>query len=222
MNEVKFRTRFVAVVVLSAGSMTASPLHAVQQASVEQDRGAVYRIQPSLEGVQIVPVSPEEIRPGLAYSYYNQRLARRVWGFARDDGSFQYAFGEGTTLPTDRFDLQVSSATAAEILERRAPGLERDLEITGRIPAVRLSSTGQWRLLQQTSSARVFDLETGHRWEWHGARRVAVLHTFGDQWEIVDGQYRPATGAFAIVACGCGLPRAGSAAWVVRTGEPLP
>ena len=30
------------------------------------------------------------------------------------------------------------------------------------------------------------------RWEWHGQRRVAVRHTAGYEWVIIDGEYLPA------------------------------
>jgi hypothetical protein len=220
MNKLTFNARCAVFVLSLAWSLDAGVLRAAEQQSLDTDHSTVYRIQPSVEGVAMIRVSPDEIKPGLAYNYFNERLGRRVWGFAREGGKFQYAFGEGTTLPTDLFDLRVTSEMQSEILERRAPGLEFQLSMTGQYPAVQLDSTGQWRLLQQTSVARVFDVETGHRWEWHGGRQVAVIHTTGDLWQIVDGRYRPVTIGLPIVPCGCGLTRAGSAAFVMHTGEP--
>jgi hypothetical protein len=190
-----------------------------QQQTAQLGASGVYRIQPSLEAPELVLVPPAEIKAGLTYNYYNERLARRVWGFAKADGSFQFAFGEGTVLPTDRFDLRLSAAVESQLLERGAPGLQQALATTGGRPALRFNAAGRWELLSYRSSARVFDQETGHRWEWHGKRRVAVLHTYGDQWRIVDGRYLPATGPVLILSGCYGPVRAGSAMLVVRTPE---
>ncbi len=190
-----------------------------QQETSQLGAGGVYRLQPSLEAPELVLVPPAEIEAGLTYNYYNDRLAKRVWGFARGDGSFQYAFGEGTVLPTDRFDFRLSEEARTRLLERGAPGLLEALATTGSRPAVRLNSSGLWELLSYRSSARVFDLETAHRWEWHGKRRVAVLHTYGDQWRIVAGRYQPATGPVVLLSECYGAVRAGSAMLVMRTPE---
>jgi hypothetical protein len=179
----------------------------------------VYRMQPSFEKSEMVVVPPDEIKTGMTYNYYNQTLGRRVWGFAQEDGSFQYAFGEGAVLPATLFDLRITPELRSMLLERGAPGLEQALAATGGTPSVRLDADGQWSLLPVHSSARIFDMETGHRWEWHGKRRVAVLHTYGDQWRMVDGRYRPATGPVVFFPVGCGTVRAGSASLVVRTSE---
>lgn len=193
----------VVVIATCAWLPCVGSAQALQPSTEDSDRGTVYRIQPSVEGVSMVAVTTGEIKPGLAYNYYNTSLGRRVWSFATEDGSFQYAFGQGTTLPIDRFDFRIASAERAEILERRAPELLRDMEISGGLPAVQLDAEGQWRLIQRKSPARVFDLETGQRWEWHGGRRKAVLHTGGNLWQIVDGHYEPATAWFAAMPCGC-------------------
>lgn len=190
-----------------------------QQVASQLGSSGVYRVQPKLEGTELVLVSPKEIKKGLAYNYYNERLGQREWGFANGDGSFQYAFGEGTVLPTDRFDLRLSEAAQNQLLERGAPGLQQALAQTGARPALRLNAAGRWELLSYRSIARVFDLETGHRWEWHGKRRVAVLHTYGDQWRIVDGRYVPATGPVVLLSGCVGPVRAGSVMLVVRTPD---
>jgi hypothetical protein len=199
-------------------SLSANSTVAQQDASQLGSSG-VYRVQPRMEATELVLVPPAEIKEGLAYNYYNERLGQREWGFAKADGSFQYAFGEGSVLPTDRFDLRLSAEAQSQLLERGAPGLQQALAQTGARPALRLNAAGQWELLSFRSIARVFDLETGHRWEWHGRKRKAVLHTYGDQWQIVDGRYLPATGP-VILLSGCfGPVRAGSAMLVMRTPE---
>ena len=186
---------------------------------LEKKKDGVYRFQPGLRESTLELVPPEEIRLGLAYNYYHPQLARHVWGFAQQDGTFKYAFGEGTIVPTNRLDLRLSPTLRSQLLERGMPGLEKKLEITGGSPAVKLVD-GDWTLMPSKSSLRVFDLATGHRWEWHGTRRKAVLHTFGDQWQVVNGRYIPATGPVFMVGGGCcSSVRAGSAVLVMRTPE---
>lgn len=195
-----------------------SPLSAMaQEALLEPDN--VYRVQPGLEDVSIERVPPNEIRPGLAYLYYNQQLGRHVWGIAEPDGSFRYAFGEGTIIPTDALDLRISEELKRQIIERGAPGLQKMLDLTGASPSVRLGADGQWDLLPARSGIRVFDQITGHRWELHGGKRKAVLHTYGDRWRLVDGRFVPATGPVCIPYDPCSPIRAGSAMLVMRTSK---
>jgi len=208
-----------AVSVLLICSLVAGLARAADEQTDELGPEGVYRMQPSFEKSEVVIVPPEEIKTGLAYNYYNRQLGRRAWGFAQEDGSFQYAFGEGTVLPTNLFDLRITAELRSMLLERGSPGLEQALATTGGTPAVRLDAAGQWSLLLARTSARVFDLETAHRWEWHGRRRVAVLHTYGDQWQRIGGRYRPATGPVVFLPIGCSAIRAGSAALVMRTPE---
>lgn len=163
----------------------------VAQTPPADDHEGVYRLHPNLENVELVLVPAAEIKPGLVYSYYHPELQQRAWGFAKAEGGFDYAFGEGTTMPTNLFDLRLSPEMQTRLLDDRAPGLLRTLDSVGRSAAVRLNSKGIWELLAFPSSARVFDLATGARWEWHGRRRLAVLHTGGNFWHIVDGEYYP-------------------------------
>lgn len=165
----------------------------VAQQVPADDHEGVYRLHPDLEDVKLVRVTAEEIKPGLVYNYYNEQLKQRAWGVANEGGGFEYAFGEGTMMPTNNFDLQLSPEMQARVLNERAPGLLRQLNNVGRSAAVQLNGKGVWELLRFPSSARVFDLATGLRWEWHGTRRLAVLHTGGNLWHIVDGEYYPVT-----------------------------
>src|SRR5262245_1132761 len=79
-----------------------------QENAAPADRETVYRVQPTQKGNEQIAVPPAEVKRGLAYNYYNEKLGRRVWGFANGDGTFKYAFGQGTVLPTTRFDLRLS------------------------------------------------------------------------------------------------------------------
>jgi hypothetical protein len=210
------------MLIALATAVAATAPYSAAQTPAEGDQETVYRQRPMLAGSEMVPVGPAEIKPGLAYNYYNRRLGRRVWGFAREDGTFQYAFGEGTMLPEDRFDLGLTPEQLQGLLEERDPILQQNLAITGASPSVVMGVDGQWRLLNFSVAPRVFDLETGHRWEWHGDRRAAVVHTYGDQWQVVDGRYVPlgGGGVYALALADCsGLIRAGSAMFLVRTPE---
>lgn len=200
------------------GVLLAGTLHA--QESLERDKDGIYRFQPGLKGATMELVPPAEVKTGLAYNYYQPQLGRHVWGFAQADGTFRYAFGEGTVVPTDRLDLRISKQLMEQLLERGMPGLTKRLEMTGGSPAVQLLKDDDWELMPTKSSLRVFDLLTGHRWEWHGKNRKAVLHTYGDQWQAIDGRYYPATGPAYIVGGNCcSSVRAGSAVLVMRTPE---
>lgn len=197
----------------------AHSVNAQEEQVTELGPEGVYRMQPSFERAEMVIVPPAEIKPGLAYNYFNKRLGRRAWGIAQEDGSFKYAFGEGSVLPAEQFDLRITPEMRSMLLQQGAPGLEQALATTGSKPMVRLDAEGRWRLLPAPSSTRVYDLPTGHRWQWHGKRRSAVLHTYGDQWLLVNGRFVPSTGPAVISPIGCGMPRAGSIAYVVRTPE---
>lgn len=182
-----------ALALLAACSSSVLAQGVPQQTAPEDDHVGIYRMHPDMERTELVLVPPAEVKPGLVYNYYNAQLKKRVWGQSIDNGKFQYAFGEGTTIPTQFFDLQLTPEMEARVLDQRAPRLLRELHSVGRSPAVRLNSKGIWELLRFPSSARVFDLATGERWEWHGKRRLAVVHTGGNSWHAVDGRYYPVT-----------------------------
>ena len=152
----KFRP--TAALLLICSLLFTGRAQAADERPLELGPEGVYRMQPSFERSEMVIVPPEEIKPGLAYNYYNQKLGRRAWGIAREDGTFQYAFGEGTVVPTDFFDLRITPELRSMLLEQGSPGLEQALATTGGTPAVRLDATGRWNLVPVSSSGRVFDL----------------------------------------------------------------
>lgn len=179
-------------ITLSAGRGVAD------QPSLAGDQQTVYRISPRGDNTQLIRVPPEEIKQGFTYNYYSPVLKHRVWGFATEDHSFEYAFGEGTIIPTNRFDLRLSEEAQEKILEERQPRLKQTIEGLGRSPAVQLNAANEWSLLSYPSSARVFDLLTGQRWEWHGKRRLGVVNVDGNLWQIVEGKYKPLDVEWAI------------------------
>lgn len=155
----------------------------------ELDRASVYRVNPP--GQQLVVVAREEVKHGFAYKYFNEHLGRHVWGLAAKDGRFQFAMGPGSMQPTDQFDLRLSATQQQQILEEQAPGLFKGVAETGRQVYLELGEDDRWQLYQSTSIPKVFDLLTSRRWEWHGGRQVAVLHTTGYLWEWLQGRYYP-------------------------------
>lgn len=142
---------------------------------------------------QMVPVPPAEIKPGFLYNHFNARLNRRVWSLATEGGRFQYAMAPGSVMYARALDLRATPAQLRETLNARAPDLAKMLDVRGALACVRLLEDGTWTLVRQPTIANVFDLETGRRWEWHGERRVAVVHTGGYEWALVNGGPVPVT-----------------------------
>ena len=75
---------------------------------------------------------------------------------------------------------------------KEAPGLSKGVEGLGRDVFLKLDENDTWQLYHATSIPKVFDRMTGKRWEWHGSRRVAVLHTVGAVWQWRNGRHYPA------------------------------
>lgn len=154
------------------------------------DRAVVYRYDPFRR--LLVPTPKSEWKPGHVYHRFSERLGRHVWSIATADGRMEYALGPGSVHPARNFDLRVSEAERQRELEAREPELARRLAILGARPTERLAADGTWTLDQTPGATRVFDLETGRRWEWHGDRRTGVVHSGGNAWVVVDDRYRPA------------------------------
>ena len=192
------------------------------------DPGLVYRFVPivieSELGQRVTPVADEDLKAQRVYYRYHHALGRHVWSVRGNDEQYYFAMGEGSTLRIELFDIELSSQERLDVLEALAPRLKRKLEEPERASSttiyLRLDADDQWRLVQDSPTARaqsVFDRGSGHRWEWHGARRHAVLHTTGDMWQIIDGRYLPIhtlPQRYLNDGC-CRLP--GSATNVVRT-----
>ncbi|MEM9659956.1 MAG: hypothetical protein AAF961_16450 [Planctomycetota bacterium] len=214
----------------NAGALTpidnASPPANDAPATLERD--AVYRYVPAGRDKRLVQrlekIAPDELVDQRVYLHYDDRLGRHVWGLYVGDGRFRYAIGEGSTLRVELFEINLNEQERQEVLEAVAPRLKQKLEDPEKARNVnlylRLNSGNQWELAGYSALPLVqsiFDLETGHRWEWHGARRHAVLHTLGDVWQVIDGRYVPTDIVLPPIVCG---RRAGSAMNVVRTPSP--
>jgi hypothetical protein len=156
---------------------------------VEEDRTSIYRFDPFLN--ELAEASAAEVKPGYLYNHFNPKLGRRVWSLASRDGSFVYAMGPGSVQPAWRLDLRATPEQARAALFERAPELAKMLETRGGVAYVRLTPEGGWSLVPHQTIASIFDEETGRRWEWHGIRRVAVVHTYGYEWTNRNGSYSP-------------------------------
>ncbi len=161
-----------------------------QDAAPPVDTTTVYRFDPLTD--QLVAIPAEEIKPGYIYNRYHPVMGRRVWSLAGEGGGFEFAMAPGSVQRAALLDLRATREELRDELNERAPQLAKMMDIRGAVAYVRLTEDGRWELVQQMTIGSVFDLETGRRWEWHGPRRVAVMHTTGYEWMVVDGRFLPA------------------------------
>jgi len=179
------------VVALGLAWLAARPSAAQPPASPPLDPATVYRFDPFLR--ELVAVPSEEIKPGFAYFRHHSGMGRHVWSLSTADGGFEFAMALGSVVPARALDLRATAAEMQRELAESAPELKRIMDIRGTIAYVRLSDERAWTLVPQPTIPSVYDLETLRRWEWHGERRVAVMHTGGFDWLVVNGKFVPAS-----------------------------
>lgn len=180
------------VMALSFAWLAARPVAAQTPAEPPaDDLATVYRYDPFQD--RLIAVPPEEIKPGNAYYRHHRGLGRRVWSLATADGGFDYAMAVGSVIPARALDLRATPAEMQRELAEQAPELKKIMDIRGTIAFVRLVDERLWRLVPQPTIASIYDLATLRRWEWHGDRRVAVVHTGGYDWLLVNGEFAPAS-----------------------------
>jgi hypothetical protein len=176
----------VAATAVSWGASSA----AGQPPEAPTDATTVYRFDPLRD--ELVAVPAEEIAPGYVYNRYSPTMGRRVWSLALEGGGFEFAMAPGSVQQAALLDLRATAEELREELLEQAPELAKIMDIRGAVAHMRLTEDDRWELVQQTTISSVFDLETSRRWEWHGPRRVAVMHTTGYEWMLVDGKFLPA------------------------------
>ena len=158
-----------------------------EQAPSVADRG-IFRLEPP---DQLVAVGNDELKPGVVYLHHSKTLNRQVWSFLQASGEFWHAFGPGTTMTIDHFDLRMSEEEALNALKKIDPRLA--FAVTSSAGAkvyLRLEADNSWKLVRTTSVASIFDLETNERWEKQWDRFLPVVHICGDTWEFRDGGYQ--------------------------------
>jgi hypothetical protein len=162
-----------------------------QPAQNAPDQQAILRYD--LLDKKLVPISPEDLKPGCIYNHFSSRLNRRVWSFVQADGQFWHAFGEGTTQEAWRFDLPYTREEALEKLAQTDPKLERRIRGTQRRVFVELDGANQWGESKTASRPTIYDVEDGRRWEQAYGQYVRVTHIRGDRWAVKGGKYVPAS-----------------------------
>lgn len=162
-------------------------MHAPACGDQQLEQNTIYRVQP--RGLQLLAVPIDKLQDGMVYKYYQPQLGKHVWGIFDKGHGFRYAMGPGSRQPTDRFDLQMSAEQKLSILKTEMPGLSESLLRTGRDVFLRLDEQDQWQLLPSSSIPRIYDQLSNRRWEWHGNRRVAVMHTAGYLWRWQGDRY---------------------------------
>ncbi|QDT00595.1 hypothetical protein [Adhaeretor mobilis] len=136
-----------------------------------------------------VAVESEEIKPGKIYNHFSQSRGRYVWAFAKRGGGFSYPLGTGSTELPSRFDLVTTTQETNELLGRNAGSWLEESRREGVKIYVRLDENGDWQIVRGRTIRSHFDLDSGRRWEWHGSRRVAVMHIGGYQWTTNGDRY---------------------------------
>ncbi len=216
-----FRTKSLSLGALFLALLVTQPLLATngqvtnRQASNEPLAAPVRRPDPS--SGTLVSVDAQQIKPGKIYNFFSQLHGRYVWGYAKKGGGFSYALGMGSTELPSHFDLVTTPSKTKELIEAEAgPWAERSRQLGSQI-LVRLGEDEKWKIVRGRTIRSHYDIDSGdinsgdinsgnidsgdinsrsinsgRRWEWHGNRKVAVLHSNGYLWQYSDHWYTPA------------------------------
>ena len=159
-------------------------------AAEESDTASVRKYDPA--NASFVPVRTAEIKPGKIYSHFSPRHDRYVWAYAKPGGGFSHALGTGSTELPSNFDLAGSRRETEDLVaEAAGDWLERSRREGSKV-FVRLGADDKWTIVRGRSVRSHYDLDSGLRWEWHGNRRVSVMHTHGYVWSVSGDRYLPA------------------------------
>lgn len=157
------------------------------------DRSVIYKFDPLSK--KFTAVKKGDLKPQHVYHRWSPSLDRWVWSKLAADGTLRFAFGPGSSQPAALFDMPANSEERSKAFEKQSPELAKRLAINGAKPSLRLGENGQWSLMPDATKGRVFDLESGQRFEWHGSNVVPVTHgTSINRWIHADGRYQPVGG----------------------------
>jgi len=157
------------------------------------DTSLIYRFDPINQSY--TPIARKDLKTHHVYVRHSPQLGKWVWSKYAPDGTLRFAFGPGSSQPAALFDMPASTEDRNKALEKQSPQLAKRLVISGAKPSLRLTEDGKWTLMPDSTRGRVYDLETGTRWEWHGWNVVPVTHGTGtNQWTYTGGRYRPIGG----------------------------
>jgi len=164
-------------------------IRADQSETSKLDKNTIYRLDLFTETLK--PNSKKDLKPGAIYFRFSRISGHHVWSRFSEKHIFEFAMGPGSVQPAWRFDIREGRDDQLRLLEERSPELYKRLMVQGARPMIKLLDNGRWDLDLASNEGRVFDIETGGRWEWHGGRRVRVVHTGGQSWTYQDHTYRP-------------------------------
>lgn len=202
-----FRTESLSLGALFLTLLLAQPSLATNEQSTNEQLTTSVRRPDPITGI-LISVDSEQIKPGKIYNYFSQLHERYVWGYAKEGGGFTYALGRGSTELPSHFDLVTTPGETKEFIEAEAgPWVEKSRRL-GRQILVRLGEDEKWKIVRGRTIRSHYDIDSGRRWEWHGNRKVAVLHSNGYQWQYSDNWYTPANSWLVSVNqhgnhCGC-------------------
>jgi len=170
------------------------------------DPAVVYRYDPLSE--KLAPIPRKDLKAGHVYLRHSPARGGHVWSRVDEGGTPRYDIGPGSSIPVRYFDPVADQETRRKALETRAPELARRLAVQGGRPSLRLGNDGRWSLDQASNEGRIFDRETGRRYEWHMGEPVPVVNTAGNSWLWTGTGYRAPVagygGAEPVADWGCG------------------
>ena len=164
-------------------------IQADQSKTSKLDKDTIYRLDLFTETLK--PQLRKDLKVGAVYFRFSTLSGHHVWSRLSEENMFEFAMGPGSVQPAWRFDIREGKEDQLRLLEERSPELYKRLMVQGARPMIKLLDNGRWDLDLASNEGRVFDIETGNRWEWHGGRRVRVVHTAGKSWIYANQIYHP-------------------------------
>lgn len=164
-------------------------IQADQSKTSKLDKDTIYRLDLFTETLK--PQLKKDLKVGAVYFRFSTLSGHHVWSRLSEENVFEFAMGPGSVQPAWRFDIREGKEDQLRLLEERSPELYKRLMVQGARPMIKLLDNGRWDLDLASNEGRVFDMETGNRWEWHGGRRVRVVHTAGKSWIYANHMYYP-------------------------------
>ena len=178
------------LVTLCLVFLVSTTTRADQQNTANLDQNTVYRLDLFTESLK--PTLKKELKKGAVYFRYSSIFGHHVWSRFSEEKRFEFAMGPGSVQPAWKFDIRERRDDQLRLLENRSPELYKRLTAQGARPMIKLLENGHWELDVASNEGRVFDLESGERWEWHGGRQIRVVHAGGIHWKYRDQNYQPA------------------------------
>mgnify|MGYP001560814299 FL=1 len=178
------------IVIVCLVPLVSTATLADQQNTDDLDQDTVYRLDLFTESLK--PTLKKDLKNGAVYFRYSSLSGHHVWSRFNEEKRFDFAMDPGSVQPAWKFDVREGRDDQLRLLENRSPELYKRLMVQGSRPMIKLLDNGHWELDTASNEGRVFDLESGERWEWHGGRQIRVVHAGGIHWKYHDRNYQPA------------------------------